>query len=506
MVDRDQEQELEWERGAQPTVLEHGVAFPDPPFLPGTTKITIARDDEFQLRLEGEGVLSDLGEFRRRRDTEKTIRVGSLIEPVEVEFSAPSSRCFLRAHVARVPNLEMRAGERARFSLSGSAIRFRRVWETKFAVGEGEDDEPTIVPVGPEAWRSDWFINGPHSAVYWRGTKRRRHAVFTRERNVPVGNVRLQEWPTGGQSNFDHLGVDSADARFAFCEVPNGFGPRWSHPVSIEFPAPVPGATQRQAVAEIVSFVVGRRLMQVGSSVFDDAGAVIESEIVNPWGQGVRRLCDRGDSSPFAYGQPSDDVEKLLALLVPRYIAARAQFGLEDALLTYWLANESFVLVDLALYSSAVESLKKGWFKSTRSKSKGEHMAERQYNEIAGGLIEQIEAALKQHSAPDAIARKVRGAYRMGGNEQLDAFFEEIGLRVGDVERAAIRARNTPAHGGISAGADQRKFIRLGNAYRALFERVFLKMLQYDGGYVDRTALDHPIRHIDEPCSGDTPA
>jgi hypothetical protein len=495
-----QENDLEWEQGAQPTVLETGVVFPDPPFVPGTVRVTIDRDEEFTLRLHSEGALPDYQELRRRHESYNAIPEGTFLDPVEVEFSAPSSKCCLKAHVNYVPSTEQRGRDRPRFSLDGRPVHFRRVWTTKAVVGA--DGEPAFAPVGPEAWRSDWYINGPHATVYCRGTSRRREGTFKRERSMRVGNVTLRDWPTGGLSNFDHLGVDSTEARFAFCEVPDGLAPEWTSPASIEFPGPVPDANVRDAVAEIVSFAIGRRLMRVGSSVFDASGTVIESEIINPWGQGIRRLCSYADRSPFTYGQPSDDMERLLAMLVPRYLGCREQFGLQDALLTYWLASESFALVDLALYSSALESLKNGWFKSTRSKSKGAHIPEEQFTAALAEPLQQIDRIVTDKSLPAAIARKIRGAFRMGSNEQLDAFFEEIGLRVGKVERAAIQARNTPAHGGISAGADQRKFARLGNAYRVLFERTLLKLLQYDGGYVDRTAPDHPVRHIDEPCAG----
>lgn len=67
--------------------------------------------------------------------------------------------------------------------------------------------------------------------------------------------------------------------------------PAWCNPGSLDFPEPVPDAGTREAIAEIVSFVVGRRLMPVGSTLFDGDGWPVEEEAVSPWGQGIPSTC-----------------------------------------------------------------------------------------------------------------------------------------------------------------------------------------------------------------------
>ena len=55
--------------------------------------------------------------------------------------------------------------------------------------------------------------------------------------------------------------------------------------MSIGFEIPLPDAEVRDGVAEIVSFVLGRRLMRVGSTLFDESDWPIEQEAF-PWGNG----------------------------------------------------------------------------------------------------------------------------------------------------------------------------------------------------------------------------
>lgn len=497
------ERDMEWECLHRPIVFRH-MPLPSPPFTEGTNKFTIRRDKDFQLRLLVEGVMKP-EEFRRRREAEDQIAAGTFLDQVDIEFDGPfDSRWLLRAHLEGVPNLAFVGRHREpRFKRRGILDHCRRRCTHRFSFS-ADNDVPDIGPLGPEAWRSDWFIGGPHDQVYCRQTRRRRTSQFRRERDFLT--IATEEPPEGNLANFDHFVVEADGVRFALSKVPAQFSPAWCNAVSLDFLAPVPTEETREAIAEIVSFVLGRRLMQMGSTLFDRTGAVIEEEAVNPWGQGLQRLCRNGDNPPVPISpRPSVDTEKVLTQLIPKYLAGRKPLGMKDALLTYWLANEAFSGIDLALYGSAIEALKNGWFASTRSKSAGVHMSESAFNALLGDLVATARERLVASNGPPAVGNKLGIAYRMGGGEQLTAFFDELGLPIGPVERGAIRARNAPAHGGLKAGANERELIRHANAYRTLFDRTFLKMLDYGGTYVDRTSLGYPHRPLLEPCAGTAP-
>ena len=67
MAKRDLEELSEWESLAQPCVYEH-VAWPAPPFMQGVRKVTISRDDIFQLQLVAEGVEHRIYDGSRKGD------------------------------------------------------------------------------------------------------------------------------------------------------------------------------------------------------------------------------------------------------------------------------------------------------------------------------------------------------------------------------------------------------------------------------------------------------
>jgi hypothetical protein len=497
MTERYLERAIEWESAAQPSVLER-VRLPTPPFVPGATKLTISRDDNLQLRLVAEGVLTAAGEVARRRERVESIPLGAFVPATKVSFDVYGSRLHLEMHLEPTPSPLEWIGRERRFQQRGAPYLIRQTWTQQLAFPDGDNEHHRMESLGKPAWQSDWYVNG-ETVIYFTGhTKRQRPASFKREREFQ--SVAVYEGPGGGDSR-DHLVVDAGSVRFAFCEVAEAHAPEGLGAVSIDFVPPIPTADTRTAIGEIVSFVLGRRMMLLGSTTFDSSGHTIEVESVNPWGTNVRALCLKPGLPPVPYDHDGGVLEALLVDLIPRYLAAREPLGLKDALWSYWIAKESPASIDLPIFASAVEALKKGWLSSTGSKSKGVHMSKADFEGVAGDLVEEVRKRVRDRGASEEIVRNFAGANRMGLGEQMRAFLDEIGLSVGECEKAAMGARHRSAHG---AGADEEltELIRHGTAYQTLFERVFLRVLGYEGPYVDRTTEGYPVRPLNDPTGG----
>jgi hypothetical protein len=158
--------------------------------------------------------------------------------------------------------------------------------------------------------------------------------------------------------------------------------------------------------------------------------------------------------------------------------------------------------VDLPIYAAAVEGLKSNWLASSESKTKGLYISKCEFDALTADLIIELRKRIETRGAPEEIARNFAGANRMGLGAQMRAFFDELQLPVGLRENAAMKARHRSAHG-ASSGDELNELVRLGNAYRTLFDRVFLRLLGYEGDYVDRTTEGHPSRPLREPAGGD---
>jgi hypothetical protein len=138
------------------------------------------------------------------------------------------------------------------------------------------------------------------------------------------------------------------------------------------------------------------------------------------------------------------------------------------------------------------------WFQSKRSKTHGVYMPTAEFQTRFAVPLAAFATAAEGVLYGDRIVRRANGANTMGVNERFEVFFEELGLRIDEGERAVIRARNVSAHGGKSSRPKQ-ELLLLAAGYRTLLNRAILKALGYAGQYVDYSAPGHVDRAIDEP-------
>ena len=498
MNDRQLERGMEWESASKPLVLQYA-SFPVPPFVPGVLKVQVARDENLHLEITAEGSCNDTAELGRLRQMARDVVPGTFVPMREVSFEAAGGTVALRMHIEDAPSSETFSSAKHEFVQRGSVYRAHRTWSNKFVSDDNAEGMPRLEPLSAPAWMSDWYVNGATELHYARATSRRRSASFHRDRDF--NRIAIRELSGGAGFANDHIVVKTPIVSFALCRVPSDQADESLHPASIEFTTPFPDAETRTAIGEIVSFVVGRRMMRVGSTIFDATGWAIEEESVNPLGANIRGLCRTSGMPPVPYDSDGLALEALRADLVPRYLSARDAFGLKDALWSYWVAKESPTSIDLPIFSAALDTLKVRWFSSTNSKSKGLHLPWSDFKVFAGDLTAQLRKRVETKGLPEEIARNFEGANRMGFQEKLKFFFQEIGLTVGQRETAAMQARGRSAHG-AGADEDQTELVRFGNAYRTLFDRVFLQMLGYTGKYIDRTTDGYPERDLTEAAGG----
>lgn len=147
--------------------------------------------------------------------------------------------------------------------------------------------------------------------------------------------------------------------------------------------------------------------------------------------------------------------------------------------------------------------LASAWFKSAASKSKGVYMAKKDFDRLLANDFAAVEERLMGVEFADRMLRKMKNAYQTSLREGTEWFFDEIELPLGEKERAAMKARNSPAHGGGRGSSEEiDELIRHTAAYRTVFARTILKILGYAGRYIDRRTEGFPDRSIDDPAGG----
>lgn len=454
------------------------------PFVGQTSeRIEVWRGKDYKINAKVIGVFDN-----PTNDLSYSGKPGEFVKPFEVSgFDKVGTEAYLLRHCYLGPY-----SSTYRIDASGNWLKQFEA-ELRIHYAEKRVTHPLEV-----SWLTEWYINGPRDYLYPRSTEREMSEVYTRNRvnDKKFGPI------TQNNSQFDHAFVDAGNIKFIIHRVPKEFEPTWTEKVGIEYRrelSDIPDSKGRGAISEIVSFIFGRNLLNVGFSVFSEQGYAIEEVIKNPSGDNVYSVCQQPGKPPIDIMSYEywGKLEQVLAKLVPQYLELREILGLKEALWRYWFALTAPIGTNLPILANAVEILSSSWFKANDLKVRGVYMNKREFEALLVDELNHIEAKLTKVKFGERMIRKIRDCFQMSGNERLYTFFEALGIELNENEMEAIRARNYMVHGAIDMSDDTiKKFIQLSNAYVTLFNRIFLKLLGYEGMYKDYSSLGHPEKKL----------
>jgi len=351
----------------------------------------------------------------------------------------------------------------------------------------------------------EWYLNGSsYPFLYKRFTKRKVHEEYSRERDEN------EEKYTGldtGETIRDYVLIPLKDFEVIIQSVPKSVGPNWSNNISVEYrykQGRIPKDDDRRGISEIVSFLMGKQLLYVGYTILGEGGRPIEEFACNPWGSNVVYECKKQAMCPVNIDNSKQIgvLETILEALIPQYLILRKQLNLAQALQYYWAATGSPIGANLPILHAGIEAISKSWFATKESKTKGVYIPKKRYDNLLKDDLSSIAKKLQSVPYGDKMLNKIKSAYSFGVNEKMNFFFDEIGLKLGDIENAALKARNPMAHGNIEGDKPVNEKVMETRAYETLFHRILLKILHYDGKYIDYSSIGWPELHIDEPMRG----
>ena len=142
---------------------------------------------------------------------------------------------------------------------------------------------------------SEWYLNGPDEVLFPRDTLRFQDKgsdkVSRKRVTVDILEDDAREmfikYYGNSQMSRDFAFVDLESIKFMIARVPSNFGPNWSKNMSIEYRKDfgmIPNFEQREAISEIVSFVLGTQLLGVGFTEYDHDGRTLKSVAKSSWG------------------------------------------------------------------------------------------------------------------------------------------------------------------------------------------------------------------------------
>ena len=219
--------------------------------------------------------------------------------------------------------------------------------------------------------------------------------------------------------------------------------PTWTNRLSIEY-YPVDGQfpteTERDAIAELYSFLTGKHLTRVGRTVYNnnlewtywDAcnpvtfGFDIVSGGKNNWFEPV----NLGNRGPYCkMGVILNDIIK------NGYFQKYKDYSLNEFFPLYWTAAKMGMGVNLVIAASALQNLQNNY--SDKNKLPTQYMKTASFKNLLSELFEKIcnklteKAAAGEADHVDRMMNKIKNANNMGVNERQTYFLEAIQKRVG---------------------------------------------------------------------------
>ena len=105
----------------------------------------------------------------------------------------------------------------------------------------------------------------------------------------------------------------------------------------------------------------------------------------------------------------------------------------------------------------------------------------------------------------ERMKRTVEGMNRMSVSEQLTHFFEGIDMIIRRKEKKALQAHNFSAHGSFGVNnIDYEEQFMTSQVYECILVSVILKLLKYEGNYIDYGTIGYPEKNINCPSGSES--
>lgn len=346
---------------------------------------------------------------------------------------------------------------------------------------------------------TEWFLNGPHSIIWSRLSER----VFYNQYIVKGRGINekqiSEKW---NSSSWDSSLISLKNFSFIIKQVPKELGPKWSSNIAIEYSKElggIPSKKIRKSISIIISYIFGNELINIGNSKFNNMRYPIQQSYINTIPSDIKKICSNGSVSPIRnldMHYPNENMEVFIGDIVEKYLNLNEVYELDKVMSIYWLSKRQPLGYGTPMLANGIETLSKKWFKSNKTKTSGVYMKKKVFEELLSDCFSNIETKLDGNQYSERILGKIKRTYNMGVNERLEVFLEEIGLNVSEGEKRAIKFRNTMVHDNPSY-EDIGDLLSLSKSYEVFFNRVFLKILEYEGRYIDFT-LTGPNGYIEK--------
>lgn len=373
-------------------------------------------------------------------------------------------------------------------------------WQIPYAEGELRIDAIHIRFLSTKntkiKTRLDWFICEDISAHFWGSTLR---CLRLENKKIRVGIddfVDSIKNHSGSSSSKDYTVVNLPDYKFIVAKVPDTLLNGDIKGICFEYRENLELVTEDIIYGTkcFLSFLLGNELQNLGYSIISG------NDLLEVYLYSISKLSHKGAMPPIKFNIKYNwgDLSFLLNNFLPEYLNLRNSLNLDDALEKYWISKRIPLGADLPVLASALETIAGAYLKNKEYKF--EYISEKDYLNLIKKEKEQLEIKLSSIEGGEIMLNKILGAFRKGPNEKMNIFFSAINIEIGKLEKNSINLRNKMAHGARDYSKDKNIYNDLihSTVYKVLFHRIILKLIGYDGYYIDYSLQGCPSKHIDK--------
>lgn len=356
----------------------------------------------------------------------------------------------------------------------------------------------------------EWLLNGSDRGLIFCTNSKYKFIV----EGVVSGTYGELEFPQKEHlEEREHCGrfihIKFKDTAFDVHFVGKTYGPTWSTNLSVSYLEEygrIPSIEERKQIRDYLSFFIGKRLIYVGESSFDKNGNQIGfiMEYPRTLGFDIKKECSSGAMVPIRNDVGSlDNYFAAVQKYIEPFCNLYEKLDFDSFFSAYWYAKEVLQPMNLPIMSAALENLKRRWYEEVELNSETVLMNKKDFAKRIKPIKELVGTQFAGTEYIDRLKNAVANMNRMSVSEQLTHFFEGIDMVVGKEEKKALQARNFSVHGSYGSNVDYEKQFMTSHIYECMLVRVILKLLKYEGNYIDYGILGYPDKDINCPSGAE---
>lgn len=282
----------------------------------------------------------------------------------------------------------------------------------------------------------------------------------------------------------------------------NGRRSRWNR-VSIEIEADQPvDESDVKKVLTALSFVSGRRVIDYETNFLSRSGQVTLRILKTPRVFSPSEYTETprppNHKSAWLTKEAAEQWSHLLSLTLSKM----NEFPLGDVLTNVWKARTLALGWNLVFYASALEFLTRSWIEHLGSKRPFLRVSPGEFQNFLDEISPRLNALAAESPGWDRIKGYVVNANRESSAFRTRQMFIELEMNVGEIEAEIQNARHRFAHGVDLSNEEDGGLFNLANAAESLLNRTLLKIVGFQGEYIDYSTFGFPSRKLSDRLGG----